>query len=85
VSDSWENSYTRWKASKLPEDEGRIRKEERDKVMEELGDRGKAPVETEMGGSSRAAAPLNGDKPKDYQASWGNLAKEFERSGIGRS
>lgn len=78
VSDSWEGSYTRYKASKLPENEAKIRAEEREKVLAEHGDKLKEAPVTEMGGSSRSPSPVGGPQKKDYKDGWGGLAKEFE-------
>jgi len=85
VADSWEGSYTRWKASKLPENEAAIRKEEREKVLAEHGDKLRETPPTEMGGSSRPAPSVGGGKPKEYKDAWGGLAGELERIGVGRS
>lgn len=85
VQDSWENAYKRMKASKLPEREEQIRKEEREKVLAEHGDKLKAPVETEMGGTSRpsmGSTGTNGAK-KDYKDAWGGLAAELGKIGRG--
>lgn len=85
VADSWENSYTRWKATKLPEREAEIRKEEREKVLAEHGDRLKETPATEMGNGGRPPAPVGGGTKKEYKDAWGGLAGELERIGVGRT
>jgi hypothetical protein len=85
VADSWKNSYDRMKASKFPEQEEKIRKDEREKVLTEHGDRLKDPPATEMGGSARPSGPAGGPRQKEYKDAWGGLAGELEKAGLART
>jgi hypothetical protein len=84
VNTSWKDSYVRYKASKLPETEAKIRAEEREKVLAEHGDKLSRPVETEMGSSSRPAPPVGGAAKKEYKDAWSGLAGELEKAGVAR-
>lgn len=85
VADSWEGSYTRWRASKMPEIIEETKKKTREEVLTEHGDRLRETPPTEMGGSSRPATPVGGGAKKEYKDSWGGLAGELERIGVGRT
>lgn len=86
VATSWQDSYTRWKASKMPEIIEETKKKTREEVLAEHGDKFRAPVETEMGGSGRPAPPAGGGKDtRTYNERWAGLGPELEKAGLARS
>jgi hemoglobin-like flavoprotein len=86
VSDSWENSYKRMRADRLPQTEEEIKKKVREEVIAEHGDKLREPPATEMGGGgARATLPAGHGVKKEYKDSWGGLVHEFQRIGQGSS